>query len=188
MLLKLCGPPLTCSMNDANVLASLKVPWLLIVAPFQNWIALLLAAVLPAQVVVFSRLTVPPPTITFGFGPEIVTSLANVVTAVPEKLPPVHVAGPWKVRSVPVIVAAAEQERRGERAAVERHHGVGADVLRADDEGARALDRRVVERVAAVPELERRARGQVVDAACSMSCVPCISIVPALTLVVPVLL
>src|SRR6476620_10839768 len=91
MLLKLCGPPLT-------------VPLLLIVAPFQNWIALLLSAVLPAQVVVFSRLTVPPPTISFGFGPEIVTSLANVVTAVPEKLPPVHVAGPWKVRSVPVIV------------------------------------------------------------------------------------
>src|SRR4051812_46092829 len=104
MLLKLCGPPLTCSMNDANVLASLKVPLLLIVAPFQNWMALLLAPVLPDQVVIFSRLIVPPPTIVFAFGPEIVVSLANVVIAVPEKLPPVHVAGPWKVRSVPAMV------------------------------------------------------------------------------------
>src|SRR6476659_743444 len=112
MLLKLCGPPLTCSMNDANVLASLKVPLLLIVAPFQNWIALLLAPVLPDQVVVFSRLTVPPPTITLVLAPEIVRSLAKVVMAVPENVPPVHVAGPWKVRLVPVIVLPLN--RKGE--------------------------------------------------------------------------
>src|SRR3982751_1725752 len=104
MLLKLCGPPTLCSMNDAKALASLKTPRLLIVAPFQNWMALLLAPVLPLQVVVPSRLTVPPPTITLVFGPEIVRSLANVVAAVPENVPPVQVAGPWKVRSVPVIV------------------------------------------------------------------------------------
>src|SRR5678816_658023 len=112
MLLKLCGPPTLCSMNDAKGLASLKMPWLLIVAPFQNWIALLLLPVLPAQVVVASRLTVPPPTITLVFGPEIVTSLAKVVAAVPEKLPPVHVAAPWKVRSVPVMVLPLN--RKGE--------------------------------------------------------------------------
>jgi len=51
-LLKLCGPPTLCSMNEANGLASLKVPWLLIVAPLVNWIELLLAAVLPVHVVV----------------------------------------------------------------------------------------------------------------------------------------
>jgi hypothetical protein len=38
-------------MNEAKAFASLKVPRLLIVPPFQNWIALLLAAVLPLQVV-----------------------------------------------------------------------------------------------------------------------------------------
>src|SRR6187431_2786995 len=104
MLLKLCGPPTLCSMNEANALASLKVPWLLTVAPFQNVIALMLAPVLPVQVVVPIRLTVPPPTITLEVGPEIVRSLANVVTAVPENEPPVHVAVFWKVRSVPAMV------------------------------------------------------------------------------------
>src|SRR5678815_5506194 len=104
MLLKLCGPPTLCSMNDAKPLASLNVPRLLIVAPFQNWIALLLAPVLPVQVVVPIRFTVPPPTITLVVGPEIVRSLSKVVAAVPENAPPVQEAGPWKVRSVPVMV------------------------------------------------------------------------------------
>src|SRR4029453_16807732 len=104
MLLKLCGPPTLCSMNEAKALASLNVPRWLIVAPFQNVIALLLLPVLPVQVVVPVRFTVPPPTITLLVGPEIVTSLLNVVTAVPEKAPPVHVARPWKVRAVPTMV------------------------------------------------------------------------------------
>src|SRR4051794_8451975 len=104
MLLKLCGPPTLCSMNEANVLASLKTPWLLIVPPFQNWIALLLAAVLPDQVVVPSRLMVPPPTSTLVFGPEIVRLLPKLVVAVPENAPPVQVDEPWNVRSVPTIV------------------------------------------------------------------------------------
>src|SRR6516165_7542700 len=104
MLLKLCGPPTLCSMNDANALLSLKVPLLLIVPPFQNWIEPLLAAVFPVQVVVAWRLIVPPPTSTFVFGPEIVTSLLSVVDADPEKAPPVHGAGPCNMRSGPTIV------------------------------------------------------------------------------------
>ena len=51
-MLKLCGPPTLCSMNEPNALLSLNVPLLLIVAPLENWIELLLAAVLPLQVVV----------------------------------------------------------------------------------------------------------------------------------------
>src|SRR5829696_2590929 len=97
MLLKLCGPPTLCSMNDANALLSLKVPLLLIVPPFQNWIALLLAAVLPVQLVVAFRLTTRPPNTTLVFGPVIVTLLLKVVLAAPEIPPPLQVAIPWNV-------------------------------------------------------------------------------------------
>src|SRR5690349_20147290 len=81
-------------MNDANALASLKVPRLLSVAPFQNWIWLFLAAVLPLQVVV--------PSSFFGLMPDIVTSLAKVVVPTPEIVPPVQVTGAWKVWSSPL--------------------------------------------------------------------------------------
>ena len=80
------------------------MPLLLIVAPFQKRIALLLFAVLPLHVVVLSRFSVRPPTSTLRFGPVIATSLLKVVLAAPDIVPPVQLTGPWNVVSVPVMV------------------------------------------------------------------------------------
>src|SRR3954468_10231938 len=91
-------------MKEANALASLKVPLLLTVPPFQNWIALLLSAVLPLQVVVPFRLTMRPPATTLVLTPVIVTLLLKVVLAAPLIAPPVHVASPWNVWSLPASV------------------------------------------------------------------------------------
>src|SRR6188474_2212634 len=89
-------------MNEANALASLKTPRLLIVAPFQNWIALLLTPVLPLQVVVPWRLRVRPPPTTLVFAPVMATLLAKSVVPGPKIAPPVHVAAPWKVWLLPL--------------------------------------------------------------------------------------
>src|SRR5687768_2494346 len=91
-------------MNEANVLASLKTPRLLIVARFQNRIALLLAPVLPLQVVVPWRLRVRPPPAVLVFAPVIATSLARSVVPGPKIEPPVQVATPWKVWLLPLSV------------------------------------------------------------------------------------
>jgi hypothetical protein len=75
---------------------------LLIVPPFQNWIALLLAAVLPLQVVLPRSSTVRPPNTTFVLAPEIVRSFANVVVPTPAIEPPVHRAGAVKACASPL--------------------------------------------------------------------------------------
>ena len=60
--------PLQWSMNEAKAFWSLKVPLLLSVPP-ANWSALLLAPVLPLQVVVPFSSTVRPPEMTLPPAP-----------------------------------------------------------------------------------------------------------------------
>ena len=62
--------------------------------------------------------------------------------------------------------AAAEDERRRVRSAVDRDEGIRADVLGADLEDAGTARRDIVQRVVAVAEFQLGARGDVEDTAC----------------------
>jgi hypothetical protein len=70
--------PLLWSMNEAKAFWSLKVPWLFSV-PAANESALLLAAVLPLQVVVPFSSTVRPPEIALAPAPLSARAPSNCV-------------------------------------------------------------------------------------------------------------
>src|SRR5687768_11271163 len=86
-------------MKESKLLASFQVPVLLIVPPL-NRIALLLAAVLPLQVVLLT-LIMRPSSISFRALPVMDRSPSNWVVAAPLMLPPVQVPSPVNVWLVP---------------------------------------------------------------------------------------
>src|SRR5687768_9199217 len=83
-------------MKESKLLASFQVPVLLIVPPL-NRIALLLADVLPLQVVLLT-LTMRPSSISFRSLPVMDSPPANWVVAAPMMSPPDQVLKPLSVR------------------------------------------------------------------------------------------